>query len=101
MTELEKIQRVIAKKIPGAPHETLIVLDATTGQNAISQALRFNEALNLTGIILAKLDGTAKGGIVFGMRDQIDIPVKLVGIGQNPEDLAPFDADKFVDALFE
>ena len=101
MTELQKIHRVIAKKIPGAPHETLMVLDATTGQNAISQAISFNEALSLTGIILAKLDGTAKGGIVFGMRDQIDIPVKLVGLGQNPEDLAPFDADKFVDALFE
>ena len=101
MMELQKIKRVIANKIPGAPHETLIVLDATTGQNAISQAIRFNEAVSLTGIILAKLDGTAKGGIVFGMRDQIDIPVKLVGLGQRPEDLAPFDADDFVDALFE
>ena len=101
MTELEKIKRVVANKIPGAPHETLLVLDATTGQNAISQALRFHEAIQLTGIILAKLDGTAKGGIVFGMRDQIDIPVKFVGLGQKREDLAPFDPDKFVDALFE
>ncbi len=101
MTELQKISRVVAKKVPDAPHETLMVLDATTGQNAISQALRFNEAIRLTGIVLAKLDGTAKGGIVFGMRDQIDIPVKFVGIGQQPEDLARFDPDRFVDALFE
>jgi len=101
MVELQKIARVVAKKIPGAPHETLMVLDATTGQNAISQALRFNEALSLTGIILAKLDGTAKGGIVFGMRDQINIPVKFVGVGQSPEDLARFDPDAFVDAIFE
>ncbi len=101
MTELQKISRVVARKIPGAPHETLMVLDATTGQNAISQALRFHEAINLTGIVLAKLDGTAKGGIVFGMRDQIDIPVKFVGLGQQPEDLIAFDPDSFVDALFE
>jgi fused signal recognition particle receptor len=100
MQELEKISRVIAKKAPGAPHETLLVLDATTGQNGISQALRFNETLDVTGIILAKLDGTAKGGIVFGMRDQIDIPVKFVGVGQQEEDLAPFDPDDFVEALF-
>jgi len=101
MTELQKIRRVIANKIPGAPHETLLVLDATTGQNAISQALRFHEAIPLTGTVLAKLDGTAKGGIVFGMRDQIDIPVKFVGLGQKLEHLAVFDPDKFVDALFE
>jgi fused signal recognition particle receptor len=101
MTELQKICRVAAKKVPGAPHEILMVLDATTGQNAISQALRFHEAIHLTGMILAKLDGTAKGGIVFGMRDQIDIPVKFVGVGQQPEDLAPFNPDQFVDALFE
>lgn len=100
MQELEKISRVISKKIPAAPHETLLVLDATTGQNGISQALRFNETLDVTGIILAKLDGTAKGGIVFGMRDQIDIPVKFVGVGQQETDLAPFDAEKFVEALF-
>lgn len=100
MQELEKIARVIAKKAPGAPHETLLVLDATTGQNGISQAIRFNETLEVTGIVLAKLDGTAKGGIVFGMRDQIDIPVKFVGVGQQEEDLAPFDPDRFVDALF-
>ncbi len=101
MMELQKVSRVVDKKIPGAPHETLMVLDATTGQNAISQALRFNESINLTGIILAKLDGTAKGGIVFGMRHQIDIPVKFIGLGERAEDLIAFDPDGFVDALFE
>ena len=101
MGELQKTVRVLGKKIPGAPHETLMVLDATTGQNAISQALKFNEAIGLTGIVLAKLDGTAKGGIVFGMRDQIDIPVKLVGLGQQPGDIAPFNPARFVDELFE
>jgi len=101
MMELQKVNRVVSKKIAEAPHETLLVLDATTGQNAISQALRFHEGLKLTGIILAKLDGTAKGGIVFGMRDQIDIPVKFVGLGERPQDLMAFDPDQFVDALFE
>ncbi len=101
MSELSKIQRVVSKKLPEAPHETLMVLDANTGQNGLSQAVRFNEYLELTGLVLAKLDGTARGGIVFGMRDQIDVPVKFVGIGQQPEDLAPFDPDKFVDAMFE
>jgi len=101
MMELGKICRVVAKKIPGAPHETLMVLDATTGQNGLSQALRFNESISLTGIVLAKLDGTAKGGIIFGMRDQLDMPVKFVGLGQQPEDLARFDPDRFVDALFD
>ena len=101
MMELQKVIRVVSKKVPGAPHETLLVLDAVTGQNAISQALRFHEGIKLTGIILAKLDGTAKGGIVFGMRDQIDIPVKFVGLGERAQDLMPFDADQFVDALFD
>ncbi|NLW51101.1 MAG: signal recognition particle-docking protein FtsY [Candidatus Brocadiaceae bacterium] len=101
MMELEKVRRVVAGKVPGAPHETLLVLDATTGQNAVSQALRFNEHIPLTGLVLAKLDGTAKGGIVFGMRDQIDLPVKFIGIGERADDLVPFDADRFVDALFE
>ena len=101
MKELQKIRRVVANKIPGAPHETLMVLDAGTGQNAISQAINFNETIELSGILLAKMDGTAKGGIVFGMRDQIDIPVKFIGIGQEAEDLAPFDPDRFVDALFD
>jgi fused signal recognition particle receptor len=101
MSELQKISKVITKKMPDAPHESLMVLDATTGQNAVSQALRFSETLEVTGIVLTKLDGTAKGGIVFGMRDQVNIPVKFIGIGQQAEDLAEFDADKFVEALFE
>jgi fused signal recognition particle receptor len=101
MAELQKICRVVAKKIPGAPHETLMVLDATTGQNAISQALRFNESIRLSGIILAKLDGTAKGGVIFGIKDQVDIPVKFVGLGEHVEDLMPFNPDQFVDALFQ
>lgn len=101
MQELEKIRRVLERKIPGAPHEVLMVLDATTGQNAINQALSFKEAINVTGIILAKLDGTAKGGVVLGMRQQIDIPVKFIGVGEKVEDLAPFDPDKFVEAIFE
>lgn len=101
MMELGKIARVIQKRVPDGPHEVLLVLDATTGQNAISQARLFKEVVNVTGIILAKLDGTAKGGIVIGMRDKVDIPVKLVGLGEKPEDMEAFDADAFVEALFE
>jgi len=101
MMELGKIARVIQKRIPEGPHEVLLVLDATTGQNAISQAKLFKEVVNVSGIILAKLDGTAKGGIVIGMRDKVDIPVKLVGLGEKPDDLEAFDPDAFVDALFE
>ncbi|MFW6188953.1 MAG: signal recognition particle-docking protein FtsY [Planctomycetota bacterium] len=101
MRELLKIHRVVGKKIPGAPDETLMVLDATTGQNAISQAIRFHESIGLTGIVLAKLDGTAKGGVIFGIKDQVDLPVKFVGIGEQVEDLVRFDGDRFVDALFE
>ncbi len=101
MAELQKICRVVAKKIPGAPHETLMVLDATTGQNAISQALRFNESIAVSGIVLSKLDGTAKGGVIFGIKDQVDIPVKFVGVGEQLDDLMPFDPDQFVDALFQ
>ena len=100
MRELEKIHRVTAKLIPGAPHEVLLVLDATTGQNAVSQAKTFREVIQVTGIFLAKLDGTAKGGIVLGMRDQIDLPVKFIGVGEKAEDLEVFDPDAFVDALF-
>jgi len=101
MRELNKIKRVVEKKVPGAPHEVLMVLDATTGQNAISQAKLFREAVDITGIFLAKLDGTAKGGIVVAIRNQIDIPVKFVGIGEKPEDIEPFDPEEFVDALFD
>jgi fused signal recognition particle receptor len=100
MRELSKIRNVAAKKIPGAPHEVLLVLDATTGQNAISQAEHFKAATNVTGIFLAKLDGTAKGGIVAAIKDRLDIPVKFVGTGETPDDMAPFDADAFVEALF-
>ena len=101
MNELSKIKRVISKKIENAPHEVLLVLDATTGQNAISQAKLFKRAVDITGIFLAKLDGTAKGGAILGMRKEIDIPVKYVGLGESVDDIQEFDADKFVDALFD
>jgi len=100
MQELSKIDRVIKKKVPDAPHEVLMVLDATTGQNAISQAKLFNEAIGLTGIILSKLDGTAKGGIVLAIRKQLNIPVKFIGIGEQMADIETFDAERFVDAIF-
>ncbi len=100
MSELNKIQRVLAKKIPGAPHEVLLVLDATTGQNAIQQARTFREHVSVTGLFLAKLDGTAKGGIVVAIRNELDIPVKFIGVGEKEDDMAVFDAGEFVDALF-
>ena len=100
MRELGKIRNVVSKKVPGAPHEVLLVLDATTGQNAINQAKVFTEAVDVTGIFLAKLDGTAKGGIVIAIRDELNIPVKFVGIGEKYEDIEPFDPDTFVEALF-
>ncbi len=100
MQQLTKIRDVVARKIPGSPHEVLLVLDATTGQNAIAQAKIFTEAINLTGIFLAKLDGTARGGIVIAIKDQLDIPVKFVGLGEKPEDIAEFDPNIFVEALF-
>lgn len=100
MRELEKIEKVLQRRLPSAPHEVLLVLDATTGQNGIQQARLFHEAIQLTGLILAKLDGTAKGGIVIGMRDQVDLPVKFVGLGEKVDDIEPFDAAMFVDALF-
>ena len=101
MEELAKIQRVIAKKIPGAPHEVLLVLDATTGQNAVSQARLFGQYVNTTGLFLAKLDGTAKGGIVITVVREIEIPVKFIGVGEQMDDIEAFDAGRFVDALFE
>ncbi len=100
MRELGKIQKVVAKKIPGAPHEVLLVLDSTIGQNAINQAKMFSEHVSVNGLFLAKLDGSAKGGIVIGIRDQLDIPVKFVGLGETPEDIEPFDPEAFVEALF-
>ncbi len=100
MRELNKIQRVVEKKIPGAPHEVLLVLDATIGQNAVHQAHHFSEHVNVSGIILAKLDGSARGGIVIGIRDQLDVPVKFVGLGETIDDIEPFDPELFVEALF-
>ena len=101
MRELTKIRDVVAKKLPGAPHEVLLVLDATTGQNAISQAKAFTAAIDVTGIFLAKLDGTAKGGIVVAIRNELGLPVKFVGLGETYEDVEPFDPQQFVEALFE
>jgi fused signal recognition particle receptor len=99
MSELSKVKRVIGRQLPGAPHETLLVLDATTGQNGIAQARLFHEALTLTGLVLTKLDGTAKGGIVVRIARELALPIKLVGTGERPEDLAPFDPEAFVAAL--
>ncbi|MGE4285338.1 MAG: signal recognition particle-docking protein FtsY [Phycisphaerae bacterium] len=101
MKELEKIKAVISKKIPGSPHEVILVVDGTTGQNAIMQAKEFTSAVDVTGIFLAKLDGTARGGIVIAIKDKLDIPVKFVGLGEKPEDIAEFDPEEFVEALFE
>ncbi len=101
MQQLTKIHRVLGKQISEAPHEVLLVLDATTGQNGISQARHFTEAVHCTGIVLAKLDGTAKGGVVVAIRQQVGMPVKYVGVGEKAEDLALFEPDPFVDALFE
>lgn len=100
MEELKKIRRTVAGQLADAPHEILLVLDATTGQNAISQAELFNEAIDLTGIALTKLDGTAKGGIVVGICESLGVPLRYIGIGENLEDLQPFDADEFIQALF-
>jgi fused signal recognition particle receptor len=100
MKELEKVKRVIEREIPGAPHEVLLVLDATTGQNAMIQAKTFKEATNVSGIVLTKLDGTAKGGIVLAIRNELNVPVKYVGLGEKMDDLQPFDAEKYVYGLF-
>ncbi|MDN4523449.1 signal recognition particle-docking protein FtsY [Fictibacillus fluitans] len=100
MNELEKVKRVIEREVPGAPHEVLLVVDATTGQNAMNQAKTFSQSTNVTGLVLTKLDGTAKGGIVLGIRNELDIPVKFVGLGEKIDDLQPFDADQFVYGLF-
>jgi fused signal recognition particle receptor len=100
MRELTKIRDVVAKRIPGAPNEVLLILDATTGQNAIQQAKHFSTAIGVTGILLAKLDGTAKGGVVVSIHEQLNIPVKFVGLGETPEDIETFDPQRFVAALF-
>ena len=101
MKQLSKIQKVISTQIPGAPHEVLLVLDATTGQNGVSQAKHFSEAVSCTGLVLAKLDGTAKGGIVVAIRQQMSLPVKFVGLGEQIDDLELFNPETFVGALFE
>ena len=100
MNELQKVHRVIEREVPGAPHEVLLALDATTGQNALIQAQAFKEATNVTGIVLTKLDGTAKGGIVLAIRNKLNIPVKFVGLGEKMDDLQPFDTEKYVYGLF-
>jgi len=100
MKELEKVRKVIDKRIPGAPHECLLVIDATTGQNGLNQAKHFSEAAGCTGIVLAKLDGTAKGGVTVAIRQQMGIPVKYVGVGEQIDDLQLFNPDQFVEALF-
>jgi len=100
MRELGKIHRVVSKLIEGAPHEVLLVLDATTGQNAITQADMFKKEIQCTGIILAKLDGTAKGGAIFAIRQKIGLPVKFIGVGETLDDLEPFDPQTYVEALF-
>jgi fused signal recognition particle receptor len=101
MKELEKIHRIVARQIPGAPHEVLLVLDATNGQNALSQAEQFSKSVKCTGIVLSKLDGTAKGGAVFAIKQKLGLPVKFVGVGEQIDDMETFDPDAFVNALFE
>ena len=101
MTELEKMRRTAQRFIPSAPHETLLVMDATTGQNGLEQARRFTETSGVTGIVLTKLDGTAKGGVVIPIARELNLPIRYIGVGEKPEDLLPFEADKFVASLFE
>jgi len=100
MEELKKVQRVIQKKIPGAPHEILLVLDSTTGQNALSQVRMFKDQIGISGLILTKLDGTAKGGIIVAISEELQLPVRYIGIGEGLDDLRPFDPDEFTKALF-
>lgn len=100
MEELSKIRRVIGRLDETAPHEVLLVLDASTGQNALAQARQFNESVNLTGIALTKLDGTAKGGVIFALAQQFGIPIRFIGVGETIDDLQDFEAERFIDALF-
>jgi fused signal recognition particle receptor len=101
MQELQKVHRVMGKQIPGAPHEVLLVLDATTGMNALNQAREFNKAVPLTGLVVTKLDGTSKGGMVVAIQKELGLPIKFVGLGEQADDLQPFDARQFAHALFE
>ncbi len=101
MAELEKIRRVIGRRIEGAPHEVLLILDGTTGQNAIAQAREFGQAVEVTGLMVSKLDGTARGGAIVSIREQLGLPVRFIGVGESADDIERFDPDGFVDALFE
>jgi len=101
MQELQKLHRVIGKQLPGAPHEVLLVLDATTGMNALNQAREFNKAVPLTGLVVTKLDGTSKGGMVVAIQKELNLPIKFIGLGEQADDLQPFDAKQFAEALFE
>jgi fused signal recognition particle receptor len=101
MQELQKLHRVIGKQLPGAPHEVLLVLDATTGMNALNQAREFNKAVPLTGLVVTKLDGTSKGGMVVAIQKELGLPIKFIGLGEQADDLQPFDAKQFAEALFE
>jgi fused signal recognition particle receptor len=100
MQELQKVHRVMDKKMPGAPHETLLVLDATTGMNALNQAREFHKAVTLSGLVITKLDGTSKGGMVVAIQRELGLPIKFIGLGEQPDDLQPFDAHQFAEALF-
>ena len=100
MQELQKLHRVMSKQVPGAPHEVLLVLDATTGMNALNQAREFNKAVPLTGLVVTKLDGTSKGGMVVAIQRELGLPIKFIGLGEQPDDLQPFDAQQFAQALF-
>jgi len=101
MDELEKVVRVMRKQVPAAPHEILLVLDAGTGQNAVSQAEQFDKAVGISGIVLTKLDGTAKGGVIFAIAQRLARPIRFIGVGEGVEDLRPFEASTFIDALFD
>ena len=101
MAELEKINRIISRELPESSKEVLLVLDASTGQNGLNQAVEFGKFLDITGIVLTKLDGTARGGIVFSIKNKLGVPVKFIGVGEGIEDLRPFNAKEFVDAIFE
>jgi len=101
MQELQKLHRVIGKQLPGAPHEVLLVLDATTGMNSLNQAREFNKAVPLTGLVVTKLDGTSKGGMVVAIQQELGLPIKFIGLGEHADDLQPFDAKQFAQALFE
>ena len=101
MDELTKVKRVIAKLDPGAPHEVMLTLDAGVGQNALAQARQFHQAVGLTGVNLTKLDGTAKGGVIFSLAQNLDVPIRFIGVGEGIEDLRPFRAEEFVAALFD